>query len=87
MMERDIMTNEERIQKIKEDRKLEYTTLRRLVVYHCKMCEHIFEWVDDRKPNFCSECGTINSCQEDSWILEEITSQIVSISNKGLENV
>jgi len=74
------MSNEEKIQKIKEDRKLEYTILRRLIIYHCKNCEHIFEWIDDRRPNFCPECG-----KRISFSME--TSQIVSISNEGLENV
>ena len=79
------MTPEEKIQKIKEDRKLEYTTLRRLIVYHCGMCHHIFEWIDDGKPNFCPECGT--SQKYLSTRLIEDVSQIVSISNEGLENV
>ena len=82
------MTNEERIQKIKEDRKLEYTTLRRLIIFHCKACEHIFEWIDDRRPNFCPECSTnFLHFREFEKKELEITSQIVSISNEGLENV
>ncbi len=85
------MSNNKKIQKIKEDRKLEYTTLRRLIVYICKSCSHIFEWIDDRKPNYCPECGariitTIINSDKVLTNQEELISQIVSISNQGLEN-
>ena len=80
------MSNEERIQKIKEDHASEWSSMRRYIIYICKSCKHIFEWIDDRLPNYCPECG--DDVSKSTGInIDGIVTQMISISNEGLKNV
>lgn len=80
------ITHKEIIEKIKINRANEWSSMRRYIIYVCKSCKHIFEWIDDRFPNYCPECG--DDVPKSTGInIDGIVTQMISISNEGLKNV